>query len=157
MIILYKGISLKSRIIRFVNWSCYSHAAWEDDDTEECYEAWKNGVRCVSSIHDDHTPGTPYDRFLVAMTDAQRGAVRRFLTSTLGAAYDHLSVFHFITRRPEDPLSQVKWFCSELVMASFLHARIELLSRIPPYKVYPGMLSYSPKLDHVGSGVTHER
>jgi hypothetical protein len=44
-------------------------------------------------------------------------------------------------------------FCSELVSTIYDRAGLPLLSRIPPYKVHPTLLSYSPRLTLLASNV----
>ncbi len=146
MIALYKGTSWMSRAIRWRTWSDYSHAAWVREDGS-VIEAWTNGVRCVTSPLDDHTPGTPIDFFDVAITPDQRRQVEAFLMWQLGKPYDHTAILGFLTRaKSENP---DRWFCSELVFAACKSAGVELLKRIPAWKVCPGTLSLSPMLSEV--------
>ncbi len=148
MVALYRGISAGSRLIRWFNWSDYSHAAWLDDDDWTLYEAWiGTGVRALRSLHEGHTPGTRVDVFNDQLSDAQRSTVRAFLTQEMGKPYDLPGVLRFATRRPESRRSQQRWFCSELVAAAFEQADAPLLKRIPSYKVHPGLLAWSPRLD----------
>jgi hypothetical protein len=154
MIALYKGRSLISRIIRCVNWSDYSHAAWVDTVNNYVIEAWSGGVRKADSLHTNHTPGTIVDVFDVDVTVAQREAIAQFMLLQVGKRYDYRGIVHFITRRSESAAGQDRWFCSELVLAAYRAAGIDLLSRIPAYKVFPGMLAYSPLLDPVGTITT---
>jgi uncharacterized protein YycO len=156
-ILLYRGISAGSRLIRWMNWSDYSHAAWEDGDGA-VYEAWiGSGVREVKSLHDQHTPGTTVDVFQVAMTFQEEAAVRNFIAAQVGKPYDLRGVLHFASRRPEQPKDQTRWFCSELIYAAHAAAGVHLLQRIPAWKVYPGLLAYSPLLMYVGSTVVDSR
>jgi hypothetical protein len=154
MIALYKGRSLISRIIRCVNWSDYSHAAWVDTVNNYVIEAWSGGVRKADSLHTNHTPGTIVDVFDVDVTVAQREAIAQFMVLQVGKRYDYRGIVHFITRRSESAAGQDRWFCSELVLAAYRAAGIDLLSRIPAYKVFPGMLAYSPLLKPVATITT---
>lgn len=143
MIALYKGTSALSRAIRWRTWSDYSHAAWVCEDGS-VIEAWKGGVRHVADQQKQHTPGTAVDLFTVAMTDEQKWAAQEFLIHQIGKPYDYGGILGFMTRaKSEHP---EKWFCSELVFAACLSAGVELLRRIPAWKVYPGMLSLSAVL-----------
>jgi uncharacterized protein YycO len=155
MIAAFKGLSPASRIIRSVNWGDYSHIAWVDDGTFECIESWGTGTRLIKSIHEQHTPGTPVDLFLVqGSTPAIEAKVRAFLLTQIGTSYDWLGILHFLTRKPEGQSGKAKWFCSELIFAAYQSAGINLLERVPPYKVYPSMLVMSPLLDPLDSSFT---
>ena len=154
MIALYKGRSLISRIIRCCNWSEYSHAAWVDTVNNYVIEAWGGRVRKAASLHTHHTPGTTVDVFSVVVTEQQREAIAQFMLLQVGKRYDYRGIVHFITRRAESAAGQDRWFCSELVLAAYRAAGIDLLARIPAYKVYPGMLAYSPLLDPVATITT---
>jgi hypothetical protein len=154
MIALYKGRSLISRIIRCFNWSEYSHAAWIDTSRNRVYEAWNGWVREAPSLHTNHTPGTEVDVFSVPTSPDQQIVIAQFLRFQVGKRYDYRGIVHFITRRAESAAGQDRWFCSELVLAAYRAAGIDLLARIPAYKVYPGMLAYSPLLDPVGTITT---
>jgi hypothetical protein len=157
MIALYKGRSLISRCIRLFTWSQYSHAAWIDAKANLVIEAWSGRVRMASSLSELHTPGTPVDVFFVDVTPEQDTIIAAFMHSQVGKAYDYRGIVHFITRRPETGAGQARWFCSELVHAAYRAAGIQLLSRVPDYKVSPGTLSYSPLLKHICSIVTGAR
>jgi hypothetical protein len=167
LILLYKGVSPISRIIRWRTWSVYSHAAivpsdiWRQtrrmaDYLTGCplYEAWyardARGVFARTGIHVGHTPGTLIDVYEVADPFIDVAPVQQFLDLQLGKAYDLRGVLGFISRR-DRAHSRDRWFCSELVFAACLHGGLELLSRIEPHRVYPGLLAVSPHLTHLGS------
>lgn len=145
MIAAYKGTSSRSKITRFVNWSDYSHISWVDPHGWEI-EAMSGGVRMRSTAHSDHTPGTEVEIYDVELTAEELDGIREFLINQIGKRYDYLGLLHFVTRRPEYAHDQDRWFCSELVFAAFAAVGKPLLCRIPAYKVYPGMLIYSPLL-----------
>jgi len=152
MIALYRGKSLLSRTIRFFNWSPYSHAAWIDTVENCVIEAWKGRVRKTPDLSRQHSRGTEVDVFIVSgVTEEQSAAIAAFMRSQVGKRYDYRGVFHFLTRRPERPRDQERWFCSELVCAAYASAGVHLLARIPAWKVYPGMLAYSPLLQLVST------
>jgi uncharacterized protein YycO len=96
------------------------------------------------------------DVLTVQVDPEDRERILAFLNDQVGKVYDFIALLHFVTRRPEYAWEQEKWFCSELVFAAFAAAGIELLARVPAYKVYPAMLSYSPLLASAGSIVTDE-
>lgn len=158
MIAFYKGKSLLSRGIQLRTWSEYSHAAWLFGD-ESVIEAWTNGVRHVSSLSRAHTPGTVVDVFRVPEIDDatieasnRRQVASAFLLEQLGKPYDFQGIFGFLLRKEEQ--SPEKWFCSELCFAACKQAGVELLSRVPAWKVDPGLLSLSPRLVFSHSVVT---
>jgi hypothetical protein len=186
MIALYRGISAASRLIRFANWSPYSHAAWVCSDDREwiefakenealgrfagmdalqkialrhqratwilsgrpMWESWtQGGVTRRANLSDGHTPGTCVDLFAVrGITAAQMREVNEFFALQKGKRYDWPGILHFATRRPQGAEAQRKWFCSEIVFAALAAAGIPPLARIAQWKVYPGMLAYSPLL-----------
>lgn len=146
MIAAYKGISLKSRLIRFLNWSDYSHVSWVSAHGWEI-EAWSSGVRKLAVAHSDHTPGTEVDLFAADLNPAEEVLLENWLHRQIGKRYDWLGVLRFLTRR--DVPNPLTWFCSRLLFAAFLAIRRPLLLRIPAHKVYPGMMVYSPLLAHV--------
>ena len=143
MIALYKGTSALSRLIRWQTWSEYSHAAWVFPDGS-VIEAWKGGVRHAPGILTQHTQGTDVDLFTLELTVEQRWAIQDFLIAQIGKPYDYAGILGFLaaakTENPE------KWFCSELIFAACKSTRIDLLRRVPSWKVSPGLLAYSPLL-----------
>jgi hypothetical protein len=152
MIALYIGKSALSRTIRVFNWSDYSHAAWVDTDGS-VYQAWKKGVTHTDNISEGHTPGTMVDMFAVeGETPGRSEDIREFMERHLGAQYDWLGILGFPLRARISRAN--KWFCSELVAAAYGDAALPLLLRIEPAKIYPGLLSYSPRLRHIGGTIT---
>lgn len=99
------------------------------------------GVRII-------TQPAPYaDLFAVAgLTEEQEKAVEQFLRAQVGKPYDYTMVARFISRRKASHGQAGKWFCSELVFAAFRQAGVELLSRVEPWAVSPGLLAMSPRL-----------
>jgi hypothetical protein len=164
LVLLYKGFSLTSRLIRWRTWSIYSHAAivpsdnWRSarrmaDYLTGCplYESWQHGgVALRVGIHTAHTPGTLIDVFEIADPFIDASLVRRFLSRQLGAAYDWSGVLGFISRR-DGAHAFDRWFCSELVFAACRSGGLDLLARIEPHRVAPGLLALSPHLMHLGS------
>ena len=164
MILLYKGKSWISKIIEWQTFSPYSHAAWWCQDGT-VIEAWhtqtidgkrklklKEGVQRHDSPATIHTPGTEIDVFEVPGID--EAAVESFLIEQIGKDYDFAPVVRgFIFRVMRD--NPDKWFCSELVSAACSAAGAHLL-RAPSWKISPGLLSYSPLLQPVGTITTRE-
>jgi hypothetical protein len=86
------------------------------------------------------------DLFRVRATEAQELSIAIFLTDQLGKPYDYTMVARFISRRQAAREQSGKWFCSELVYYAFMQAGINLLDRIEPWAVSPGLLALSPLL-----------
>lgn len=160
MIAIYKGISPISRAIKFLNWSDYSHVAWITP-TGSCIEAIiTNGFLLKGSViespHFDtrHTPGTIVDFFRVpCMTPLQEDQVAGFMRHQLGKPYDFRGVIKFLTRGKSS--NDSNWFFSELVFSAIKAAHISLLE-LPAWKVYPGMISYSPLVEKVYTKICGE-
>lgn len=145
MILLYRGVSLVSRAIRWQTRSEYSHAAWMLPDGS-VIEAWRSGVRHVPSPFVNHSPGTEIDVYAVdGLTSRQARDVRDFLLAQVGRGYDWLSVLRFVSRREG---ASSRWFCSELVHAALAEAGVELL-RGPSWQFAPGHLAWSPLVSRV--------
>ena len=148
MLALYKGRSWVSRLIRWFNWSNYSHAAWVCRDGT-IIEAWPpGGVQRAVSLFTNHLVDTAVDLYAVpGLTDAQRTRVEEFLVAQLGEPYDFMGVLGFLPRSRME--NHAAWFCSELVFAGLQSAGLDLLRNIPACKVYPGLLALSPLLKQV--------
>ncbi len=143
MIALYKGTSALSRLIRWRTWSDYSHAAWVFPDGS-VIEAWKGGVTHAPTILSGHAPDTEVHLFMLDLTIEQRWAIQDFLIAQIGKPYDYAGIVGFLAAaKTENP---DRWFCSELIFAACKKASVDLLKRIPAWKVSPGLLAYSPLL-----------
>jgi len=165
MLLLYKGTSWISKLIKWQTFGVYSHAAWWCQDGT-VIEAWhtqtvngslkiklKEGVQRHDSPATIHTPGTEIDVFEVP--GINEAAVEQFLISQIGKDYDFSPVLRgFIIRAMRD--NPDKWFCSELVFAACQSAGVNLLRDVPAWKVHPGLLGYSPLLEPVGTIVTRD-
>lgn len=146
MIAAYKGKSLISRLIRFFNWSEYSHISWVCDDGTE-YEAWHiGGVKHVHKFGQNHTKGTEVDLFDITLTKGQKDDLEKFLSSKVGCKYDFQAIFGFIIR--DSIANKNKLFCSEYIFEAFKSIKISLLNNIEAYKVFPGLLVLSPLLTY---------
>ena len=143
----YHGSSAASWLIRCFNWGPYSHAAWVTGEGK-IYEAWIRGVQC-SFEGAEHKPGTKVDLYrITGITSVQSACAERFLIEQIGKPYDWVGVMHFVTRRSERLSGLGRWFCSKLVFAAAMVAKILLLNRVPAWKVSPTLLSYSPLLEY---------
>ena len=154
MILLYRGTSWISKLIKWQTFGPYSHAAWWCSDGT-AIEAWhKGGVQHVDSPATLHKPGTEIDVFDFrdpAALDVD--AAEWFLREQVGDDYDFRPVLSgFLLRlRRNNP---DKWFCSELVHAAAVAGGLPLLSRVSDWKVHPTLLSYSRELVHIGTLTT---
>ena len=157
MIALYRGTSLISRAIKFLNWSEYSHAAWITPDGR-CVEAWiTNSWKLEGSVLESprfdsiHTDGTVVDFYSVkGFTPEQELQVAGYMRKQLFLPYDFRGIFKFLTRGMSSNNSE--WFCSELVFSALKAANVTLLN-LPAWKVYPAMLSYSPLVEFSGTKI----
>jgi len=153
MLLLYKGKSLISKLIKWQTFGQYSHAAWWLRDGT-VIEAWhKGGVSHNDSPATLHTPGTEIDVFSIPGVDEQ--AVEAFLKEQVGKGYDFAPVVRgFLFRVMRD--NPLKWFCSELSFDAVAAGGVKLLSRVPAWKIHPTLLSYSPLLEPVGTITTRD-
>jgi uncharacterized protein YycO len=143
-IALYRGVSLLSKAIRCFNWGPYSHASWLTADGTEI-EAWRKGVTESPGIGSQHTPGTRIDLFTVAgLTPELRAAADAAMRASVGLPYDWLGILGFLARARVQ--REGRLFCSELVFSRLDNVGLPLLKRVPAFKVFPALLSYSPLL-----------
>lgn len=140
-ILASKGKSWQSRVIRWYQWGfAYTHVALvmplqDRSPNPLVIEAWKQGVR-KNYFFDAHTKGTPFDIFGVDVTVNQAAYAIAFAEAQIGKGYDYFGVMDFLFRKPpENP--DHKWFCSELVFASFLSAGVRLIENVEAYEVSP--------------------
>ena len=93
------------------------------------------------------TLGTRVDIFRVeglSMSEGQKAI--NFAHEQIGKGYDFLSIARFLIRSQSRRKESGRWFCSELVFAALRKAGVDLLERIEPCDVSPGMLALSPRL-----------
>jgi len=135
--LLFNGRGFISASIRWQTRSHWSHAALLiSDDT--IIEAWQGaGVRWKKITDWENTK-----TFEVPTTEEQDKAILAFARSQIGQKYDYGSVMRFVSRR--SPSKNSRWFCSELVAASFAAAGVHLFKRIDPAAISPGMLELTP-------------
>ena len=144
-ILMYRGKSIISKLIRFQTRSQYSHVAVQLEDTGSVIESWhKGGVRRIASAFHDHTIGTPIDVYTIDAT-YDRDAVKQFLYNQVGKKYDFGAIARFLSRRHE--FADNKWFCSELCLAAFEHGGLRLLNGNPS-ELSPRDVALSPILTY---------
>lgn len=186
LILLYKGVSPISRLIRFrasrVMWlgpmSDRSHASIVASDgyrthvdmgtmpaylaTCPMYEAWHRRVATV--------PGGVRRR--VGIGAAHTLHTRVDIYELDDAFVDVDAVRRFLAAqvglaydmrgvmgfvsRRDGAQRRDRWFCSELVAQACIEGGVELLARMPPHRTHPGMLALSPRLSYLGYAITSQ-
>lgn len=145
----YFGTSTISKLIRWRTWSDVSHtAAFLGEDLDEVVEAWQGVGVIRRPWTEGHEPGTRIELYRVDCTPEERRLFWQFIHEQIGKGYDYTGILGFMTRTKSECAD--KWFCSELVFAAARHAGIELLARIEPHQVAPGVLHTSPRLAKSG-------
>jgi uncharacterized protein YycO len=139
-VLLFRGRGIVSGLIRWQTRGQYSHAAMLLPDGR-VLESWEGaGVR-ITELRD----WAGVDVYEVPwMTAAQWQTAIALATKHVGKKYDWWSVIRFVSRR-KMPAND-RWFCSELVFHALQAAGVNLLERIDPAEVSPGMLALSPLL-----------
>lgn len=159
-ILQFEGISFLSKRIRWMTWNKTTHTAYEFDDGH-VIEAWSgdgfNCVRLVDNLHTQHTPGTICKAYTIpGVSQMQQELIQTYLLSQLDMPYSTRGCLRFVTRRdpqPYDPqtfciadYNPENWFCSCLIFSAFARGNINLLERVPPWRVGPGLINYAPRL-----------
>jgi hypothetical protein len=149
LVALYKGTSALSRAIRCMNWGPYSHASWITKEATEI-EAWRKGVTETPGLGANHGAKTKVDLFglepsRVYQPEEMQARADAAAREYLGRGYDYLGVLGFVVRSPALERGN-RLFCSELIAKVTERAGAALVARIPAYKVFPTLLSYSPRL-----------
>lgn len=146
IIALHRGRGFIGKAIQWQTRSVYSHASVLVSEATAIEAREFIGVRCVLA-NMLAQPGERVDFFTVAgLTEAQAAIAGEFLWAQVGKSYDYTMVARFISRRQADRKQAGKWFCSELVFAALAKAGVELLARVEPWEVSPGLLARSPLL-----------
>ena len=136
-----RGEGWISRAICEVTWSRWSHVELVTDDG---YLGAHNegGVQ----VRDLDYAKVVDEMFGVAfVTKEQSERVLDYAMDQLGKPYDYTALAGIIFHR--DWAAAKRWFCSELIAASFDYAGVPLLKRIPYERITPGMLAQSPELE----------
>jgi hypothetical protein len=160
MILLYRGTSWVSRLIKWVTWSKdYSHASWITDDKIE-YESWQlSGVVRNDLWGIKHTPGTEVDvyDFVIPLTQAEVKVIESFLAAHVGEKYDWNGILAFLPLfRLFKSHSEGKWFCSEYIAEACRLAHRELYEK-ESYKVSPADIGFCTLLKKVDTWTVPER
>jgi len=143
---LYRGRGPIAKLIQWQTRSPYSHAAILING--EMIDA-REGYGCRLRVENDEDRAA--DRFVLykPLRGAAQTMMYKFLLKQVDKDYDYTMVARFISRRQATRSTSQKWFCSELVFAAFQQAGINLLERVDPWAVSPGLLSMSPLLRKV--------
>jgi uncharacterized protein YycO len=147
---LFKPKGVLGKSVSFFTRGKYSHACIILNDDSVVESIALHGVRHCKSLRDIMDKKDAVDIYEVNTNEYADKIIVDFLLKQVGKKYDYWSVFGFVlfTHKESRP-TRGKWFCSELVFASFRTAEIELLSRIHTWMVSPTLLSYSNKLTFV--------
>jgi len=135
--VLFRGISLLSKSIRFFTRSNYSHAAILDKEKQKLIESWSSipHVHWRYSDFSAHTPGTPYEIWELPVEDEQYERAMHFYRwlADRKFPYNYLGVIGFVL-----PFftSSGGFFCSEGCWEGLVFAEIAPKD-IPGWKVSP--------------------
>lgn len=126
-----------STFLRFFTWSTISHV--DIIVPEGLLGAREMGVKIRPFNY-----GHPTRAIIahVECTDAQAEKVYAFARSQIGKPYNWIGLFGFAIRR--DFPSKNRWFCSEIISASFEAAGIHLVAIKQIDRVTPEMILESP-------------
>lgn len=148
-IALYLGSSFVDKTILFFSRGGYTHAAviMPDNSVIEAYPFRK--VRKRASLTDQMND-SKVEVYEVLTTPEQDAVVIDFLHKQIGKGYDYWNILGFVFHTThEGRISTGRWFCSELVFATFKKANINLLERVEAWKVSPTILSFNTTMKPV--------
>lgn len=135
---LYKNpTSVIGRLICYVTRGIYCHAAMIIDGVLYESREFKGVLKRQPEININ------YDDYYVEVNEKQISEMTAFAERQLKKSYDYVMVFRFLTKQKQSKASIGKWFCSELVFATFKKAGIKLLE-CQAWEVTPVHLSQSP-------------
>ena len=149
LILLYKGKSLTSRLIKWQSRGEYSHAAILFGD--KVYESREfSGVSC----RDIEAIDAAADCYVLSEHGVYLlpgGQSERWLQEQCGKKYDYAMVLDFVLRRrkQESRRSSNKWFCSELAFMFFDEKLGIKLLNTDACMVSPHLLSLSPLIKKI--------
>ena len=125
--------------MRWYTRSAYAHCAFLYPDNRTIIESYPG--RGVQQTYVKSWDGiTVCD--IPSMKPEQWRRLFAWAEDKIGANYDWPSIISFLTR--EKPNSDERWFCSEFCHAALKAVDAQVLVRVKSFKVYPGLLSYSP-------------
>jgi hypothetical protein len=138
-ILLYRGHGLLSTLIRWQTDGRVAHSALRNKG--EVIEAtpWRGVVKRPYALAD----AVWAEAYVIpSLSPAHWNLAWDFANAQLGKKYDWLGIFRFLTRNKDQ--NPKRWFCSELVFAALAYGYLELLARVPAYKVSPEAIRRSP-------------
>lgn len=145
---LHQSSGFVSSLIKWQTRSTYSHASLilPDDSVLEAMQG--KGVVHGRTIRSCKERVEIYE---TAFSQEQQASALAFARKQIGKGYDYTMVVRFVSRESESRSTSGKWFCSELVFASFAHAGALLLRATEAWEVSPGLLARSPYLIPLGT------
>lgn len=110
-LVLCTNNSIGARLLRFIMWSSYSHAAILDKGVVTDSTFWQGGVK----FHDADDFFEHYPIHELRVIELDEVPAREWLIEQLGKKYDWTALLSWVVRRnwQEDD----SWFCSELCEA----------------------------------------
>ncbi len=146
-VVFYQENDLLGKIIKFFTRGIYVHCSVILPDNTVIDAKPFNGVIKHNCLNDTIKKDAILTIFDVQTTPEQDIIIVDFLNKQVGKKYDWWSVFGFILYTTEEGRKNYnKWFCSELIFATFNKVNISLLERAEAWKMTPTTLSYSSKL-----------
>lgn len=146
-VVLYQENDLLGKLIKFFTRGTYVHCSIILPDNTVIDAKPFHGVVKHNCLNDTIKKDAIITLFDVQTTSDQDIIIIDFLNRQIGKKYDWWSVFGFILYTTEEGRkSYNKWFCSELIFATFNKVNISLLERAEAWKMSPTTLSYSSKL-----------
>lgn len=144
-ILLYRGNSLISKVIRWVTKSPFTHSAVTLDDYHLIEINWYYRLKIR---HLKYRTGD-YEVYVVkGITEEQKRKVKEFLLTHLGTKYDHIqSITHGLNEQTNGLVPIIndltKYNCTEVLDLAFAYAGIDFLPSEINGEVLPGELSKS--------------
>lgn len=132
--------TIASRLIRWRDWSNYSHVDFVMPDGRLLGALPNGGVQ----IRDDH-PVINKLILSIYVTDSQYEDIVSALVSQINKPYDYAGVVGLVFNR--DWEEEDKWFCSEFIMYGFKHGGINLLRTNNLSRISPKDILLSPLLN----------
>jgi uncharacterized protein YycO len=140
-VLLYRGTSIISKLIRWQTRGKVSHAALLTPSGQIIESREGNGVQVIDGNSVDWSIIEAYG--IIGMSEEGWAATYSGMLSEVGSGYDYWAVIRFISRSrmPDNH----KWFCSELLFDKVKkHGKVALLERIEASEVSPQAIRTSP-------------
>jgi len=134
-----RGHGLQGGFVRWYTRSAFAHCAFLYPDNRTIIESYPG--RGVQQTYVKSWEGITVCS-IPSMTSDQWFRLFAWAEAKVGAKYDWPSILSFLTRNKPD--ADDRWFCSEFCHAGLKAVGVQVLTRVESYKVYPGLLFYSP-------------